>query len=557
MLNQNSTFEIPNKGIYFMSLGGIGEIGANCYLYCCDDKWLMIDLGLTFADEKFPGVDLLLPKIDFIDSITDKLEAIIISHGHEDHAGAVAFFAEKIKCPVYATGFARTLIENRLKEFNSMDKIIFKSIDTKKQIHLKNFDLEFIATNHSIPEPYSIVINTIYGKMLHTADWKIDENPTLGDNFDTDAFRNIGNDGLLALIGDSTNADIPGYSRSELEVREELIKLFSRYHQRIVITCFSSNIARIESIAIAAKKNNRKVALVGRSMKKTIEAAIKNNIIADNTNFISEEEASLIPRENLVVICTGSQGEKRSALYRIAYNKHKYLHLENEDLVIFSSRDIPGNEKSVNNLKNLLVRQKVEIITSDDDLVHVSGHGYAEEIKKMYGWTRPYISIPVHGEAKHLVAHAKLAQASQVPLTKILENGKCVKLAPNNPEIYGFVKTGKMIVEGKNLYDSESNFIKDRRRYSFEGIVLISIIIEKDFSINKDIKITFNGLPEFDIMELTSDFKENFINEYLRLNEEKKLSDQFVGELIKKSIRLSIKGHINKKPEINFHIFRL
>ena len=557
MLNSNSLFKIPTKGIYFMSLGGIGEIGANCYLYCCDDKWLMIDLGLTFADEKFPGIDLLVPKIDFIDSITDKLEAIIISHGHEDHAGAVAFFADKIKCPVYATGFARSLIENRLKEFNSMDKIQFISIDPIKNIHLKNFDLEFIATSHSIPEPYSILINTKYGKLLHTADWKIDDNPTLGANFDTNSFKKIGSEGLLALIGDSTNADIPGYSQSELEVREELIKLFSRYYQRIVITCFSSNIARMESIAIAAKKNNRKVALVGRSMKKTIEAAINNNIIEDHPNFISEEEASFIPRENLVVICTGSQGEKRSALYRIAYNSHKHIHLENEDLVIFSSRDIPGNEKPINNLKNLLVRQKVEVITSDDDLVHVSGHGYAEEIKKMYDWTRPYIAIPVHGEAKHLVAHAKLAQASQVPLTKILENGKCIKLAPNDPEIYGFVKTGKMIVEGNNLYDSESNFIKDRRRYSFEGIILISIIIQKDFSIHKDIRISSNGLPEFDIIKLTTDFKENFIYEYLKLNEEKKSSDQFVGKLIKKSIRLSIKSHLDKKPEVNFHIFRL
>ena len=540
-----------------MSLGGIGEIGANCYLYCCDDKWIMIDLGLTFADEKFPGIDLLVPKIDFIDSITNKLEAIIISHGHEDHAGAVAFFADKIKCPVYATGFARSLIENRLKEFNSIDKIKFISVDTKKNIHLKNFDLEFIDTTHSIPEPYSIIINTKYGRLLHTADWKIDENPTLGDNFDTVSFKKIGNENLLALIGDSTNAEIPGYSQSELEVREELIKLFSRYHQRIVITCFSSNIARMESIAIAAKTNNRKIALVGRSMKKTIDAAIKNNIIEDHSNFISEEEASLIPKENLVVICTGSQGEKRSALYRIAYNTHKHIHLESEDLVIFSSRDIPGNEKTVNNLKNLLVRQKVEIITSDDDLVHVSGHGYAEEIKKMYEWTRPYISIPVHGEAKHLVAHAKLAQASQVPLTKILENGKCIKLAPNEPKLHGFVKTGKLIVEGNNLYDSESNFIKDRRRYSFEGIILISIIIQKDFSIHKNIKITSIGLPEFDIIEITNDFKEKFIYDYLRFNEDKKSSDQFVGELIKKSIRKSIKGHVNKKPEVNFHIFRV
>ena len=223
---------------------------------------------------------------------------------------------------------------------------------------------------------------------------------------------------MLALIGDSTNADVPGFSKSENEVRTELIKVFSRYNKRIVITCFSSNIARMESISIAAKKSNRKIALVGRSMKKTIEAAIKNNIIKENSNFITEEEAAFIPSENLVVICTGSQGEKRSALYRIAYNSHRHIHLEKNDLVIFSSRDIPGNEKSINNLKNLLIRQKVEIITADDDLVHVSGHGYAEEIKQMYNWTRPMISLPVHGEPKHLLAHSLIAKSCQVPITK-------------------------------------------------------------------------------------------------------------------------------------------
>lgn len=557
MLNSNSSFKIPNKGLYFMSLGGIGEIGANCYLYCCDGKWLMIDLGLTFADEQFPGIDLLLPKIDFIDEIIDNLEAIIVSHGHEDHAGAVAFYANKIKCPVYATGFARSLIENRLKEFGYMDKVTLKTIDPSAQIKLENFILNFISTTHSIPEPYAITIDTNYGKLLHTADWKIDKNPTLGDAFDIDSFKKIGNDGLLALIGDSTNADVPGFSKSESEVREELIKVFSRYNKRIVITCFSSNIARMESIAIAAKKNSRKVALVGRSMKKTIEAALKNNIIKEISNFISEEEAAFIPSENLVVICTGSQGEKRSALSRIAYNSHRNIHLEKDDLVIFSSRDIPGNEKSINNLKNLLIRKKVEIITSDDDLVHVSGHGYAEEIKQIYEWTRPMIALPIHGEPKHLLAHTQLAQSSQVPITKILDNGKCIKLAPNEPEIYGNIETGKLIVEGRNLYDSESIFIKDRRRFSFEGIVLVTIIINEDSSINKNIKISSNGLPNFNEIQMLDNFKQFFIKDYSNLNSNKQSADVLLSELIKKSIRQSLKSQLTKKPEVKSHIIRL
>ena len=550
------TLDPTDKGLFFLSLGGIGEIGANCYLYGCDGKWIMIDLGLSFADEQFPGIELLVPKIDFVDDLDKNLEAVIISHGHEDHAGALAFLANKIKCPVYVTTFAKLLIENRLKEFGFLDQINLIEINTNSKIKLKNFNLEFISTTHSIPQPSAIVISTVYGNLLHTADWKIDNTPTLGDDFNKKAFENLGNQGILALIGDSTNANIPGYSQSENEVKEELISVFSRYNKRIIITCFSSNIARMQNIVKAAKKNNRKIALVGRSMKKTIEAAVKSNFIKDQDIFISEEEATFIPKENLVIICTGSQGEKRSALYRIAYNSHRHIHLEQEDVVIFSSRDIPGNEKSINNLKNLLIRQRVEVATADDDLVHVSGHGYAEEIKKMYSWTRPYLSIPVHGEPMHLDAHLKISQSCQVPLTKILENGKCLKIAPEEPKIYGKVETGKLIVEGKNLYDSESNFIKERRKFSFEGLVLVSIIINKDYSVEKNILLSARGLPEFDQLLILNEFKPIFIDTYLKLSNDQKSSDQAISALIKKNIRQILKNYFQKKPEVEVHIFR-
>ena len=552
-----SNFLNPKEGLYFMSLGGIGEIGANCYLYCCDGKWIMIDLGLSFADDKYPGIDLLVPQIGFLDIIKENLQAIIISHGHEDHAGAVSYLCDKIKCPIYATGFTISLLKNRLKEFNKLENVNLITINPDDKLLFKNFELEFIATTHSIPEPYSITISTKYGKLLHTADWKIDNDPLIGKNFDTKKFKNLGNEGILALIGDSTNADKVGYSKSEGEVRNELIKLFSRYTQRIVITCFSSNIARIESIAIAAHKNNRKVALIGRSMKRTIEAAKDNGYLKNLSNFIDEDEATYIPRGNLVIICTGSQGEKRSALYRIAYNSHHNIILENEDLVIFSSRDIPGNEKSINNLKNLLIRQKVEIITCEEELVHVSGHGYAEEIKNMYQWIRPYISIPIHGESKHLLAHSKLSQASQVPITKILDNGTCFKIAPDKPNIYGSVKTGKSIVEGKKLYDSDVDFIKNRRKFSFEGLILVSIVINSDYSLYKHIKISQNGLPLENLNIIDSEFKEYFFNEYKLLSTAKKSSDIIIHEIIKKIIRKITKLTLNKKPEINTHIIRL
>ncbi len=556
-MNNNVNLNDINEGLHFLSLGGIGEIGANCYLYGCDGKWIMIDLGLSFADEKFPGIDLLVPKIDNIESIQDDLEAIIISHGHEDHAGAVAFLANKIKCPVYATKFAMLLIENRLKEFNKVDGFTLREIDLDKKLKLKKFTLDFIPTTHSIPEPSAIVISTSYGSLLHTADWKIDQNPTLGNSFAKHRFEEIGSNGLLALIGDSTNANVPGMSKSENDVKEELTNIFSRFSNRIVVTCFSSNIARMKNIIHAAKKNKRKVALVGRSMKKNIEIAKKCGYFNDNEIFINEDEASYIPRENLVIICTGSQGEKRSALYRIAYNSHQHLHLESEDVVIFSSRDIPGNEKSINNLKNLLIRQRVEVVTADDDLVHVSGHGYAEEIKKMYSWTKPYISIPVHGEPMHLEAHKQLSHSSQVPFTKILENGKCLKIAPGEPKIIEKFDTGKLIVEGKNLYDSESLFIKERRKYSFEGLALISIIInDNDNSINKNIRITFKGLPEINEDEILFNFKLIFIENFTKLNPSQKSSNQIIIDLVKNNLRKIMKNSFQKKPEIEVHLIR-
>jgi len=556
MLKTNTNLKLYEKGLYFLSLGGIGEIGANCYLYCCDGKWIMIDLGLSFADEQFPGVDLLVPKIQFIEEIKDNLVGIIISHGHEDHAGAVAYLSDKITCPVYASSFAKLLIESRLKEFGNLDSINLIEFDSTKNLLLENFNLRFIDTTHSIPQPQAIVIETPYGNLLHTADWKIDDKPTLGNTFNKNSFTKLGNEGVLALIGDSTNADVPGFSGSEDEVKSELKQVFSRYINRIVVTCFSSNIARIINIVDAAKKNNRKIALIGRSMKKNIEAAVKSRIIEDSDIFVSEEEASIIPKENLVIICTGSQGEKRSALYRIAYNSHRNIHLEKDDVVIFSSRDIPGNEKSINALKNLLIRQKIEIITADDDLVHVSGHGHAEEIKQMYNWTKPYISIPVHGEPMHLASHKKISEASQVPITKVLQNGKCLKIAPGDCSIVDDIETGKLIVEGKYLYDSDSDFIKDRRKYSYEGVAMISILINNDQSIDKNIQLSLIGLPNEELTTVKEDFKTEFIENYIKLNDDQKSSDQNVIDMIRKNLKFVLKNIFQKKPEIQIHLIR-
>tara|TARA_Y100000590_G_scaffold407105_1_gene497028 strand:+ start:404 stop:2086 length:1683 start_codon:yes stop_codon:yes gene_type:complete len=560
MLNQNNfNNTITKKGLFFLPLGGVGEIGANCYLYCCNNSWIMIDLGVSFADEKYPGIDLLVPKLNFLDHIKDQLQGIIISHAHEDHAGAISFFTDKINCPVYASEFAYNLINRRLKENQLSNKINLEKININKKLEFKNFIISFFETNHSIPEPFAIKIDTEYGNILHTADWKIDKNPLIGNVLNSSSFKEMGQEGILALVGDSTNASTTGYSGSEEDVRNHFIKLFSRYNKRIVATCFSSNITRLESIAYAAKRNNRKVAIVGRSINRTIEAARESGYLKNIDEFISQEEAQYVPKDNIVIICTGSQGEKRSALFRIAYNSHPYIHLEKEDVVIFSSRDIPGNEKSINNLKNLLVRQKVEILTSNEELVHVSGHAYTEELKNMYQWIRPFLAVPIHGEPMHLLEHAKIAQSCQVPFTKILDNGSLLKIAPDKPEVIDKISTGKMIVEGGRTYNSESDFIKERLKYSYEGIVMITLLINKDYTLNKDIVISHFGLPIDNISKLSDSFKMEFIDEYLKIinNKKNKENNDVIISLSKKVVRKYCMREFKRKPEVQTHIVRI
>ena len=550
----NSKFK---SGLFFLPLGGVGEIGANCYLYCCDDSWIMIDLGVSFADEKYPGIEILVPDLDFLKEIGNNLKAIIISHGHEDHAGALSLFPDKIKCPVYASKFPLSLIKKRLKEKNLIDKFKLIEINTSKLLDLKNFKLKFIETAHSIPESYAILINTKYGNILHTADWKIDKKPIIGKSFNSAPFQDIGNEGLLALVGDSTNSNVKGFSGSESEVNEHLVKLFSRYSKRIIITCFSSNIARIKSIFNAAKKNNRKIAIIGRSIDRTIDSAKEVNILKNIDEPISKEEAQYFLRENIVIICTGSQGEKKSALYKIAYDSHQHVFLEKDDVVIFSSKDIPGNEKTINNLKNLLIRKKIEIITNEDEMVHVSGHAHADEMKKMYEWTRPYIAIPVHGESLHLNEHAKIAESCQVPFTKILKNGTLLKISGSKPEIIDNINTGKMIVEGNKLYNSESEFIKQRLKYSYEGMIMITILINNNGSINKNISISQYGLPIENLNKLIDNFKIEFVKDFIKLNLDKKNDKDALKNLSKKIVRKYCKKEFMRKPEVQTHIIYL
>ena len=457
--------------LLFCPLGGSGEIGMNMNLFAYgkpdNQKWIIVDIGVTFADDSLPGIDLIYPDPGFIIDKKDDLLGIVLTHAHEDHIGAIAHIWPQIKCKIFSTPFTAVLVKEKFKEKRIDIGNNLKIVDLNGKVNLHPFNIEFITLTHSILEPNGLRIETPAGVILHTGDWKVDPNPLIGGKINSDRLKEIGDEGVLAMICDSTNVFSIGKSGSELDVRKSILNIMQRLKKRIIVTSFASNVARMETIFYCAEKTGRQISLVGRSMHRIFKAARQCGYLKDVIEPIDPRKAKKISKEKIVYLCTGSQGEKRSALYRIAYNSHRHIHLEQEDVVIFSSRDIPGNEKSINNLKNLLIRQRVEVVTADDDLVHVSGHGYAEEIKKMYSWTRPYLSIPVHGEPMHLEAHLKISQSCQVPLTKILENGKCLKIAPEEPKIYGKVETGKLIVEGKNLYDSESNFIKERRKFSF------------------------------------------------------------------------------------------
>ncbi len=412
----------------FVALGGANEIGMNLSLYGCAGDWLILDCGVTFGDNSQPGLDVVMPDPAFIAERRDRLLGIVATHAHEDHIGAIPYLWPQLRCPVWATPFTASLLHAKLVEVGLADKVKINVVPMSGRFTIGPFDLELVTLTHSIPEPNAVVLRTAAGTVLHTGDWKLDPDPLIGEPADEVALRRLGDEGVLAMICDSTNALRPGSSGSEADLRRSLTELVGRYDARVAVACFASNVARLETIAHAAAAHGREVALVGRSLWRMDKAARENGYLADLPSFLTEDEAAYIPRDRIVMICTGSQGEPRSALARIARDDHPSVELEPGDVVIFSSRIIPGNEKSIGRLQNALARLGIEIVTELDHFVHVSGHPARDELVRMYQMIRPQIAIPVHGEARHLIAHAHLAGECQVPQPLIVENGDMVRL---------------------------------------------------------------------------------------------------------------------------------
>lgn len=491
-----------NDELVFLPLGGVGEIGMNLALYGygppSNRQWIMVDCGVTFAGPDLPGVDLVLPDIEFIKKQKKNLKGIIITHAHEDHYGALNDLWPGLNVPVYASRFTAGMLEAKRDYEGSRAEIPITPFKQGDRINVGPFEIEAIGVNHSIPEPMSLVIRTPLGNVVHTGDWKIDHNPSLGPLTDEARFRAVGDEGVLALLCDSTNAVRDGVSPSEEEVSAGLQKIIEAAEGRVAITTFSSNVGRIRSIAQAAEAAGREVLLLGSSLKRVTNVAQDIGIMQGIKPFIAEDEYGFIPRDKIVVILTGSQGEPRAALAKLSRDEMRNVALTSGDTVVFSSRAIPGNEKAILEIKNGLIEQGVHIVTDNEALVHVSGHPRRNELLKMYEWVRPQILVPVHGEAAHLVAQKELALQAGIPTVPRVRNGDVLRLAPGPAEVIDQAPFGRVYKDGKLIGDIEEMGIADRKKLAYVGHVAVSVLLDSRFDFLGDPEVVPFGLPEYD-----------------------------------------------------------
>ena len=546
------------SALFFVSLGGAGEIGMNLNLYGYAGDWLILDCGVTFGDDSQPGLEVVMPDPAFIVERRDRLLGIVATHAHEDHIGAIPYLWTQLRCPVWATPFTASLLRAKLLEAGIADKVRINVVPMSGRFTVGPFDLELITLTHSIPEPNAVALHTPVGTVLHTGDWKFDPDPLIGSTSDEAALRRLGDDGVLAMIGDSTNALRPGTSGSEADLRRSLIDLVGRYDARVAVACFASNVARLETVARAAAAHGREVALVGRSLWRIDKAARENGYLADLPRFLTEDEAGYIPREKIVLICTGSQGEPRSALARIAREDHPNIVLETGDVVIFSSRIIPGNEKAINRLQNALVRLGVQIVTEEDHFVHVSGHPAREELVRMYQMVRPRVAIPVHGEARHLIAHAHLAGECQVQQPLVIQNGDVVRLTPSGAAIVDAVPVGRLASDGKGLLPLGGTALKDRRRVILNGSAVATLVVDRQGRLAAPPAISLLGLVEeraaSTALPSLCDAAERALEE---LPAGARRDDNVVRDAVRRALRRLINERFGKRPLIEIHIVRI
>ncbi|MEX2167224.1 MAG: ribonuclease J [Methyloceanibacter sp.] len=539
----------------FVPLGGVGEIGMNLYLYGYGPEgareWLIVDMGVTFGGDYEPGIDVILPDIRFLEEERHNIAGLLLTHAHEDHFGAVADLWPLLGgVTVYATPFTAEMFKSKLAEFGGAKDFPLEIVPMGDRRTIGPFDVELVSMSHSIPEPSAVVIRTPLGAALHTGDWKLDENPLTSAPTDIARLKALGNDGVAALICDSTNAVRDGVSPSEADVAVVLDKLIREAPRRVAVTTFASNVARIRSVAEATSAAGRELVVVGRAMYRVIEAAQATGYLDPDLAFHDETAFESLPPRKVVALCTGSQGESRAAMARIALDEHPNVELDPGDRVIFSSRTIPGNEKAVARVQNGLADRGVEVITDQDAPVHVSGHPRRGELEQLYGWVKPNIAIPMHGEGRHLEAHAKLAERLGVKEVVRARNGAMVRLAPGPAAIIDDVPVGRLYRDGAILTRADDGQVRDRRRLSFAGTVSVSLVLSDKGALLAEPEVALTGLPAADsegvsFESIVRDAASGTIDSIPR---PKRKDQALVSEAVRRSVRAAVNQAWGKKP---------
>jgi ribonuclease J len=547
--------------LVFLAMGGLGEIGMNCYLYGVGPsgrrRWLMVDLGITFPEGEFdPGVDVILPDLKFIEPRAKALEALVLTHAHEDHIGAVIELWPRIRCPVYATPFTAAFLKAKLAEHGAGLKIPITEIPLGGRFEAGPFACEFISMSHSIPEPSALAITTAHGTLLHTGDWKLDKDPLVGLPPDEARLEALGQDGVLAMIGDSTNAFRNGRSPSELEVATSLAGIIKGARRRVLVTSFASNVARVRAVADAAIATGRHLVVAGRALHRAIQVAVDTGYLPQNFRWSDQREFSYFAPHEVLAMVTGSQGESRAALARIAENEHPEVSLSDGDMVIFSSRTIPGNERSIGSIQNKLARMGVEVVTDNDALVHVTGHPRRDELRQMYAWVKPRIAVPMHGEIRHLKEHARIARESGVGEVLTPVNGEVVVLAPGPARIVDEVPVGRLFRDGRLLVPGQGGGVRERRKLAVVGLVAVSLVLSKKGELLADPEIALDGLPYEDAgSRVMEDIVFDAVEGTLKgIPPSRRREADTVREAVRRSVRSAVDQVWGKKPIVKVFV---
>ncbi len=539
------------KELLFIALGGSGEIGMNVNLYCCDGKWLMVDLGMTFADPHYPGIDLVFADLEFIEDRLDNLIGVVLTHAHEDHIGAVPYFAQDLGVPLYATPFTAKLVHEKLLEAGIEKEVELNVIDHLDRFELGPFGIRYVPLAHSIAEGNALLIDTPHGKIFHTGDWKLDDEPRVGTPATEDELIAIGDEGILALVCDSTNVFNPKASGSEGEVRAGLMEaVAAQKGRRVVVTTFASNVARLQTLGEVAEATGRRLCVAGRSLDRIIRVAKSCGYLKGLPELVHIDDAMDVPRGELLVLATGGQGEARAALGRIAAEQHP-IRLEKGDAVLFSSRQIPGNELAIGRIQNSLADKGIRIVTDRQSMIHVSGHPGRPELVALYDWIRPEILVPVHGEIRHMAEQAQLGLDEGIPQAIVQKNGDLIRLAPNGPKKLSEERAGRLILDGDIIAPANGEAIIARRKISENGLISVALAVRSDGLLVSDVDIGAMGIPLDEDMEaFVADAKVEAAEAVRKLRGDRKRDRLAVAEAVRLSVRRCGQRWSGKKPVV-------